>query len=227
LQQIPLAIGPDPIQSLQSYLPGPNAAAHAHLATLVWPTSPVYLWGESGTGKTHLLRAMALRCHAVGQQAGWFDPADRTPWTLSPAWAMVLIDRCEALDDAAQQAAFSSFVEAQANGVQVIAAGRLPPVDLPLREDLRTRLGWGHVFALQPLPEAQTRAAFRREADHRGIFISDEVMGYLMTRFDRDMKSLMELLDRLDDYSLVRGRPITVPLVKTVCAEAQLEGQHG
>ena len=226
MQQIPLAIGPEPVQSLQTYLPGPNAAAHAHLATLVWPTAPVYLWGESGTGKTHLLRAMALRCRAAGQHAGWFDPAERTPWLLSPAWAVVLIDRCEALDEAAQQAAFSTFIEAQTAGVQVVAAGRLPPVDLPLREDLRTRLAWGHVFALKPLAEAETRAAVRREADHRGIFISDEVMTYLMTRFPRDMTSLMRLLDKLDDRALARGREITLPFVRQVCAESNLEGAH-
>ena len=80
----------------------------------------------------------------------------------------------------------------------VAAAGRVPPVDLPLREDLRTRLGWGHVFALQPLAEAERRAVLRREADRRGIFLSDEVMDYLLTRFARDLKHLMALLDRLD-----------------------------
>jgi hypothetical protein len=57
----------------------------------------------------------------------------------------------------------------------------LPPVDLPLREDLGTRLAWGHVFALQNLGEAESRAVLRRDADRRGIFLSDEVMDYLLT----------------------------------------------
>ena len=117
MQQMPLAIGPESVQSLQSFVPGPNAAAHAHLATLVWPTAPVYLWGETGTGKTHLLRAVAHRCRNAGQHVGWFDAGDAAPWTLSPAWAVVLIDRCEALDAAAQATAFSLFVEAQSAGV--------------------------------------------------------------------------------------------------------------
>lgn len=104
-------------------------------------------------------------------------------------------------------------------GVQIAAAGRLPPVDLPLRDDLRTRLGWGHVLALQPLSEAETRAALRREADRRGIFLSDEVMDHLLTRFERDMASLMRLLDRLDHFSLARSRAITVPLLRTMLAE--------
>jgi phosphoserine phosphatase len=72
-------------------------------------------------------------------------------------------------------------------------------VDLPLREDLRTRLAWGHVFALQLLGEAETRAVLRRDADRRGIFLSDEVMDYLLTRFPRDLAHLGGVLDRLDE----------------------------
>jgi DnaA family protein len=93
-------------------------------------------------------------------------------------------------------------------------------VDLPLREDLRTRLGWGHVFALQPLSEGETRSALRREADRRGVFLSDEVMGYLLTRFARDLTHLMRLLDRLDEFSLANKRAVTVPLLKQMLAEA-------
>ena len=95
----------------------------------------------------------------------------------------------------------------------------MPPVDLPLREDLRTRLGWGPVFALQPLGEEQTRAVLRREADRRGIFLSDEVMDHLLTRFARDLKHLMLLLDRLDTFALARSRNVTVPLIRQMLDE--------
>ncbi|MEO7057560.1 MAG: DnaA/Hda family protein, partial [Caldimonas sp.] len=117
-------------------------------------------------------------------------------------------------------AAFALFVDASSRGAAVLAAGALPPVDLALREDLRTRLGWGHVFALVPLGEAEVRAALRREADHRGTLLSDEVMDYLLTRFARDLKHLMTQLDRLDAFSLSTQRPITVPLLKLMLAEA-------
>jgi DnaA-homolog protein len=106
--------------------------------------------------------------------------------------------------------------------VQIAAAGTLPPVDLPLRDDLRTRLAWGHVFALEPLGEADARAALRREADRRGIFLSDEVMGYLLTRFSRDLKHLMALLDRLDEFALAEQRAITVPLLRRMFEEGAL-----
>jgi DnaA family protein len=219
MQQIPLAIGLPPQPTFDSFLEGPNAQALQHLRELPLPAPPVYLWGPAGSGKTHLLRALAQAVQARGESVGWFDADETLPWAMAPGWTLVVIDRCEALCAQAQHAAFALFVEAASQGVQVAAAGRLPPVDLPLRDDLRTRLGWGHVFALQPLSEGQTRAALRREADRRGIFLSDEVMDHLLRRFARDMDSLMRLLDRLDHYSMARSRAITVPLVRSMLAE--------
>lgn len=223
MKQLPLAIGAigdGPEQSFASFLAGPNAAAVEHLEGAGARRSPVsYLWGASGTGKTHLLRALVRRAHEQGQRSGWFEPASPLPWELEEAWSLVVIDDCEGLDAARQHAAFSLFVDATTHGVAVAAAGRLPPVDLPLREDLRTRLGWGHVFAMQPLAEAEMRAALRREADRRGVFLSDEVMDYLLTRFERNLKPLMAQLDRLDRFSLVHKRAITVPMLKLMLAE--------
>lgn len=219
MRQLPLAIGPDPEPSFESFLAGRNAAAVAHLAALRAPAAPVYLWGPAGSGKTHLLRALARRRHEAGQAVGWFDGDRPADFALQPGWTLVAVDRCEALDEAAQQGVFALFEEATAQGVPFAAAGRLPPVDLPLRDELRTRLAWGHVFALEPLSEPETRAALRREADRRGIFLSDDVMDHLLTRFPRDMAHLMPLLDRLDGFALAKSRQVTVPLVRQMLAE--------
>lgn len=219
MEQIPLAIGHESLPTFDNFKAGANGSALHHLRSLNLPAPPVYLWGGGGCGKTHLLQAVAARCQAAGQQLAWFDATDPLPWTLVPGWSLVIVDRCEALRDAAQHAAFALFEDAAAHGVQWLAAGRLPPVDLPLREDLRTRLSWGHVFGLQPLPDAETRAALRREADRRGIFLSDEVMAFLLTHFERDLGNLMRLLDRLDRYGLAKARRITVPLVRQMLIE--------
>jgi DnaA family protein len=219
MKQIPLAITPPPELGFDSLLVGPNAQAVQHLRTLAMPAAPVYLWGLPGTGKTHLLRALAEHRQAQGERVGWFDARDPLPWTPDEGWALVVVDDCQGLDADHQRAAFALFVEAGTQGVQWAAAGTLPPIDLPLRDDLRTRLGWGHVFALQPLSEDETRAVLRREADRRGIFLSDEVMGYLLTHFQRDLKHLMRLLDRLDEFALAERRGVTVPLLKKMLTE--------
>jgi DnaA-homolog protein len=220
MRQIPLAIGPAPEASFETFVVGDNTLAVAQLRAL---TGPAYLWGASGTGKTHLLAASAHAAMARGAASGWFDAGAALPWEFDTAWSLVLLDDCQALDDARQRAAFALYIEAQAHGVPVVAAGALPPVDLPLREDLRTRLGWGTVFEILPLREAQARAVLRREADRRGIFLSDEVMGYLLTRFSRDLKHLMALLDRLDRFALAEHRAVTVPLLKRMFEEEGAE----
>lgn len=224
MRQIPLAIGPEAQPSFASFATGSpgNAAAVAHLRGWrlpEFPSAPVYLWGPPGTGKSHLLRALEASCRAQGGQAAWFAPAVALPWTVPPGCSLALIDECQALDAAEQHAAFTVLVESATQPLAVVAAGALPPVDLPLREDLRTRLGWGHVFALQPLSEADTRAVVRQEADRRGIFLPDEVMDYLLTHLDRDLKHLMNLLDRLDHFSLVHKRGVTLPLLRAMFAD--------
>jgi DnaA family protein len=219
MKQIPLDIGPPPQPRFENFLAGPNAQALAHLGQLIPPSPPVFLWGPAGSGKTHLLRAHATRLQDAGEQLGWFEPGAALPWALAPGWALVVFDRCESLDEAEQHAAFALFVEAAAAGVQVAAAARLPPVDLPLRDDLRTRLAWGHVFAMQPLADAEARAVLRREADRRGLYFSDEVMQQLLTRFPRDLGHLMNLLDRLDHYGLAHSRRITVPMLRQMLSD--------
>src|SRR5204862_7732428 len=133
---------------------------------------------------------------------------------LDDTRALIVLDACDDFDADQQQAAFALFIDATTRGIAIAAAGRVPPVDLPLRDDLRTRLGWGHVLHIHPLSEAESRAALRREADRRGLFLADEVIDYLLTRFSRDLKHLMDLLDRLDRFSLVSKRAITIPLLK-------------
>jgi DnaA family protein len=98
----------------------------------------------------------------------------------------------------------------------VLAAGELAPVDLKLRDDLRTRLGWGHIFNLHPLSEPERRAVLRKAADARGVFLGDDVMDFMLTRFSRDLGSLMELLELLDGYAMQTQRAITIPLIKSM-----------
>lgn len=219
MKQIPLPLGPAPLRTFDNFVPGLNAAAVEQLQAPWLPAAPVYLWGPAGSGKTHLLHALAQRCRGEGQQVGWFEAGSPQPWNLQPTWVLLVIDGCELLQAAEQQAAFALFVETATHGTQVAAAGRVPPVDLPLREDLRTRLGWGHVIALQPLSDEHTRAALCREAERRGFGLSDEVMNYLLTRFPRDLAHLMPLFDRLDEFALSLARPVTVPLLRQMLAE--------
>lgn len=221
MRQVPLALGPAPVWQLDNFLPGGNAQWPQLREALAAPSAaaPLYLWGPPGCGKTHLLRAAADRAQVEGEKVAAFDLGTGLPWEFDESLRLLLLDDCDRYDAARQQAAFSLFVQASACGVPVIAAGRLPPVDLPLRDDLRTRLGWGLVYQLEPPSEAQVRALLRREGDRRGVLLGDEVLDYLLRRSARDMGHLMRLLDRLDHQALVAQRAITLPLVRQVLTD--------
>ncbi|HSI46915.1 MAG TPA: DnaA regulatory inactivator Hda [Ideonella sp.] len=219
MKQMPLAIGLEAEPDFHNFVPGDNSLAAQAMRDLVLPGPPVYLCGPAGSGKTHLLSALAHQVHAQGGRSGWFDADHALPWTFDEGWSLILIDGAERLDPARQHAAFTLFVEAATHGVQMASAGRLPPVDLPVREDLRTRFGWGHVFALHPLGDDGVREVLVREARHRGLALSSEVLDYLLSHFSRELGSLMALLIRLDRFSLAEGRALSVPLLKKMLAE--------
>ncbi len=224
MKQIPLAIGPAPIFTFDNFLPGANAAALAHLQALGTAAPPVFLWGPPGCGKTHVLLALAHDWQQAGAQVAWYDAETCLPWELPAQAALLLLDDCERFDAGQQHAAFALFVEAASHGLSVVACGRWPPVDLDLREDLRTRLAWGPTFALQPLSEQEMRAALRLEAERRGILLNAEVIDYLLNRFARDLKHLMRLLDRLDEFSLAAKRAVSVPLLRQMLADEGIAG---
>ncbi len=220
MKQIALDIGFARGPTLSSFCAGPNEAAFKHLQ--LWAGSPTrspvptYLWGPSGSGKTHLLKAVAETLREQGASAGWLDPSIHEPPEFDENWAVVLMDDAHRYTAVQQHAAFNWFVNAQTLQRGVLAAGELPPADLKLREDLRTRLGWGHIFQLHVLSEPERRAVLRQAADARGVFLGDEVMDFMLTRFSRDLGSLIQLLEQLDGYALQTKRAITIPLIKAM-----------
>lgn len=228
MKQIALDIGLHTGPSLDNFCAGPNLAALQHIALWVGGHTqtqfrspvPTYLWGPTGSGKSHLLLAAREALREQGATVGWLDANVREAPEFNENWAAVLMDDVHWYDAGQQHMAFTWFVAAQTHQRAVIAAGELAPVELKLREDLRTRLGWGHVFGLQPLTEPERRAVLRQAADARGVFLSDEVMDYMLTRFSRDLGSLMELLGLLDGYALQTQRAITIPLIKSMMEDA-------
>lgn len=220
MKQMALDIGLDTGPTLGNFFSGPNDAALKHLQLWVGGATrspvPVYLWGDSASGKTHLLKAVRETMRNQGAKVGWLDSAVLEPSEYEEDWALVLMDDVQHFTAVQQHAAFNWFVNAQTHQRGVLCAGTLPPADLKLREDLRTRLGWGHVFHLQVLTEPERRSVLRQEADARGVFLSDEVMDFMLNRFSRDLGSLMQLLDQLDAYALQSKRSITIPLIKAM-----------
>jgi len=224
MKQIALDIGLSAGPTVANFCAGPNLAALQHLELWLGDKGnahnrspvPTYYWGPSGSGKSHLLKAAREGLREQGARVGWLDASMHNAPEYSESWAAVLMDDVHAFTAAQQQVAFNWFVHAQTLQRPVMAAGEFAPVELKLRDDLRTRLGWGHIFGLQLLSEDQRRAVLRQAADARGVFLGDEVMDFMLTRFSRDLGHLMELLELLDGYSLQSKRAITIPMIKSM-----------
>jgi DnaA family protein len=230
MKQIALDIGLSAGPTMANFCAGPNEAALRHMELWIGAKAnhnvpfrspvPTYFWGPPGSGKSHLLKAAREALREQGARIGWLDASSHAAPEFNESWAAVVLDDVHLYTAAQQHTAFNWFVNAQTLQRPVLAAGDSAPVDLKLRDDLRTRLGWGHIFNLQPLSETERRSVLRQAADARGVFLGDEVMDFMLTRFSRDLGSLMELLELLDGYALQTKRAITIPLIKSMMDNA-------
>jgi DnaA family protein len=197
MRQLALGISPPRQPRLDNFVCGANGELLARLRALAdgsLPEAIVYLWGEPGSGRSHLLAATAAEATRPG--------------------GVTIADDAERLDEAGQIALFNAINSARESHGAVLAAGNAPPAQLPLREDLRSRLGWGLVYQVRPLTDPERALYLRAEAERRGMRLSDEVIWYLLEHVRRDLPSLGAIMDELDRASLERHRQVTLPLVR-------------
>ncbi|MDN5843619.1 MAG: DnaA regulatory inactivator Hda [Alcaligenaceae bacterium] len=228
-QQLLLDILPASPPSLDNFVTGGNQAVVEALRMLA-PGRAIYLWGTAGSGRSHLLKACTRR--ANGQ---YFDAQSsvaelhKLAVGIDHALACIAVDDVGLLAPEAQAALFALYnrwreLAATPRAFALLVSGESSPLAMPLREDLRSRLGWDLAFRLEQLSDADRAAALTGQAQARGLRLSDEVLGWILTHYDRDMGRLSALLDALDRYSLSRHRSITLPLLKELLAHSAQTG---
>jgi DnaA-homolog protein len=210
---------PEP-PSFGNFLAGRNAEAIAALRRLAAGEAAdtgLFLWGVAGAGKSHLLRAAVAAAAARGVSASYFAEAGALlatdPETLASR-SLVAVDAIDTASTEAQGKLFTLFNVLKGGGGYFMAASREPLATLALREDLRTRLGWGLVYELAPLADADKPAALASYARQRGFGLSGDVIQYLLAHGRRDMTTLLGALAALDRHSLATKRPITIPMLR-------------
>jgi hypothetical protein len=166
----------------------------------------IYVWGEPGAGKTHLLKAFA---EASGGHARYVPARDFVDAGAAPVFAL---DDVEKLSDEEQVSLFNAFNEGSFERLLVSASAA--PRDVALRRDLAS--GWPPGSRT-----ASSRSTMRRSAPRSPPMRSRAASGFptksprsILTHARRDMGSLIAALDSLDRFSLETGRPVTVPLLK-------------
>jgi DnaA family protein len=213
MQQLLLQLAPPPAPTLDNYVPGRNGAALQALRDIARGAGPerfVYLWGEPGSGRTHLLRGLA---HAASGRKGLY--ACGALEGSAEENKVLALDNVQNLSAGDQVRLFDLYNRLRAARGALAASGDAAPAQLTLREDLRSRLAWGLAFQLHPLSDEEKAAALRAHARARSLDLPEDVIAYLLRHARRDMASLIGILDALDRYSLEHQRPVTLPLVRS------------
>jgi len=225
MKQLVLDIAQPPTPTLDNFVPGRNSELVIELHALANGGSRerfLYLWGDHGSGRSHLLRAVVQAARHNGQTATCFDAGASVS---DPAQdALFAVDDVHLCDVKAQIALFNLHNRIHEGHGTLIVSGNAAPAQLALRADLVTRLASGLVYQVHGLNDGEKSAALRRHADARGFRLSHEVSDYLLRHARRDMPSLLALLDALDRHSLETKRAVSVPLLRKLLEDNSKTG---
>ena len=216
MQQLLLNLLPDPTPSLSHFMPGDNAELLEALqswlqAPQAYPGNLFVVWGSEGVGKSFLTRCLAEKGFTRLPLKEPSPTASKTGW---------LLDDAQNLDAAGQQDLFRHLIRlAQTSERLFVTLDVAPDMQRTLRDDVRTRLGAGHIYRLTPLNEHQQRTLLAQRAAQRGWQLTDDVLDTLYQRAPRDLSNLTRLIERLDQLSLEQKRRITLPLLRTALTE--------
>lgn len=189
------------------------------------PEQVIYLWGEAGSGVSHLLQSVCQSADACGRSFQYLPLAELLE--MDPAVTLegleqldlVCIDDLHLLEGQPewQTALFHLYNRVRDGGGQLLLGARQSPrgLEIPLA-DLKSRLQWGLTFQLRSLGDRDKILAMRRRSRLRGFDLPEDVAQYILHRSPRDTRALFDCLEKLDRASLVAKRKITIPFVKQV-----------
>jgi len=226
MQQLPLAMRLRERAVFESFVPGPNLEAVESLQALAAgrATGVAWLSGSAGAGKSHLLQAACAFAARCGLTAAYLPLRQLLP--LGPealsGWSQAHLMAIDEIESVAgelgwEQGLFTLYRESQERGAALVGAATEPPARLPFAlPDLASRFAAATLLPLRPLGEAEQREALRLRAHARGLDLPEETALYLQRRFPRDLPTLYQLLDTIDNAALQAQRRLTVPFIRAV-----------
>lgn len=225
--QLPLGVRLRDDATFANFYPGANAAALGYVERLCdadagWTESLIYLWGAHGVGRSHLMQAACLKFEQRDELAVYLPLADVAIHGIA---LLDNLERCElvCLDDLEavagqpiwEEALFHLFNRLRDSGRKLLLSANTSPRELKIKlPDLKSRLTLALVFQLQGLSDEDKLRALQLRASRRGLHMSEEVGRFILTRGERSMNALFDLLEQLDQASLQAQRKLTIPFLK-------------
>lgn len=224
--QLPLALSLSEKPGFNLIIVGDNVEAvqQARRAARGTSHSSLYLWGQPGSGISHLLQASCILADEHTQRIAYIPLAEHA--VLDPRMLenldnmdFVCIDDMDAITGQQEWelALLHLYNRLRESGTRLMIGAHVSPQTIPLQlADLKSRMAWDLVYHIKPLRDADKIEALQRRGQARGFDLPREVAEYIVNRTPRDMPNLIACLDTLGEVSLAEKRKVTIPLVKRV-----------
>ena len=225
MRQLMLGVQLKERATFASFLTARNVELVAHLrnVAMATPAGATWIAGPHTAGKSHLLQAVCAEVGA-GKRAAYLPLETLLPFGPSSLDGADLLD-VACYDDVQtvaglpdwEERLFSLWQRSTERGSTLLFAARENPAQVEFGlADLKSRLASSFVFAVRELNDEEQLEALMLRAHLRGFELPPETARYLQRRFPRDMRTLCEILDTLDDAAFVAQRRITVPFIRGV-----------
>lgn len=183
----------------------------------------LYIWGEKGSGKSHILQAWVGQAIQAGQTAIYIDATQNSLTDDVAQFDFVAIDQVEKLNRKEQTVLFNIFNQFRNNrrGHLLLSADVAPVKLKNWREDLRTRIAYCLPYEVKSLSKNEKIDALINMAKTRQLNIDPEIFEYLWEHWRQDMDSLLCMFNDLANYSISMGKPITLPLLRQLLKQQE------
>lgn len=225
-KQLPLNFKNNQTKTFIDFIKGKNKVVLDSLKSFAQSDETLfYLWGETGSGKTHLLQAYVTQLLANNQKAVVVKHREleqRQNVQIIEMFDIICMDEIESIakEKIKEEALFYWINEVKQAKKKIILAGELPSISKQWQlPDLRSRLQAGRTHELKALNREDALSVFMQQAKAKGMQINDKTLNYIKNNCEMNMAYLSSLLVRLDQVTLVEKKQVTIPLLKKIVLE--------
>jgi len=175
----------------------------------------IYLWGPSAVGKTHILIATIKKFLNLNKEVIDLSFIDDNDTFDLGSIDLFFLDDIDRADGKIQNNLFNIFNMSENENAAIFITGNLPPNQMSLRPDLRTRISQCLVLNLKELEDEEKKDVLLKRSYFMGINLKLEIIDYLVKNYNRNMHELIKLIEKIDKESIIQKKRITIPFIKS------------
>jgi len=196
-----------------------NQELVANILTLIKgkATANIFVYGDKGFGKSHLLQGLIIEGLKQDQQSVYLDLNDEVApdiFELISDFQIIALDNVDQCNQDNEKYIFDLINKLHSTNQMIVFSSRVKPERLSVFNDLKTRLSLASIYSLNRLDDDEILRVIKRKLNNKSLKVDQRVIDYLIKNQTRDLKEIVAIIDKLDTYSLEKKRGITVQLVR-------------